>query len=337
MRSLSEAEVRVLRVLIAGIPGPERRLVREAAVPRSTFQAVRHRAFVHGWIKERYLPDPALFGTERVRFLVMQPYAERWNDSVRALRSLDGLVVLWASPETLFGVVFEGGSSSGWERVHRSDSFRRSWTVAPVVGREGVVSYFDYEGAWSRWTLDSEPLLYPRGLPVHDARVAPVGRADGAAARGLLVRPFDPGPGRSEPRWFSPSHLSRHERWLLRDGWLVQRLLPDFNEIPPWGGYRPERVVFVTGLVRPEGNPQDLFATITRQARVAPFLFVYDTVRVLLGTMSPVPVHVAAGRPSVVEVLQRHLEKIEVVREPIESLFPAVDHRYDRLPIPRAP
>jgi len=337
MRSLSDAEVRVLRVLLAGVPGPERRSVLEADVPRSTFQSVRRRAFVHGWLKERYLPDPALFGTERVRFFLAQPYTEQWSASMRALRALDDLVLLWASPETLFGVVFEGRASSGWEGLRSTDSFRRSWTVAPATGGDGVVSYFDYEGVWSRGTRESEPLAYPRGFPVHGSRGSPVTRGDWVAVRGLLVRPFEPGPGPSEPRWFSPSRLSRHERRLLREGWLVQRLLPDFNEIPSWGGYRPERVVFITGLVRPGGEPRRLFENLTQEARAAPFLFVYDADRVLLGTMSPAPAGVTDGRHSVVEVLERDLERIEVVREPIASLFPAVDHRYDRLPTPKLP
>src|SRR5271157_3298183 len=156
MRSLTDAEARVIRVLLAGIPGPERRLVREAAVPRTTFQTIRHRAFVNGWLKERYIPHPMLFGRDRIRLFVAQPYTERWNESVRTLRSLETLVVLWASPETLFGVIFDPPSTDGQDDFQSWDSFRRCWMVKPGSPRDGVLTYFDYEGAWSRWTLDSE-------------------------------------------------------------------------------------------------------------------------------------------------------------------------------------
>jgi hypothetical protein len=334
MRSLTEAEARVIRVLLAGIPGPERRMVRDAEVPRTTFQTIRTRAFINGWLKERFIPHPTLFGSERIHLFVAQPYTERWNESVRALRSLENLVVLWASPETLVGVVFDRPSSPTQDEIQFWKSFRRCWTVVPGNPREGVLAYFDFEGAWSRWTLGKEPLSYPQAFPTPETRTSPLSHEDWKAARRLLIRPFSSSSDRPGASLFGSSRLSRHERRLLNKGWLSRRVLPSFSEIPPLHGYRPERAVLITGIPLEGRTPRDLFADLTQRARVAPFLFAYDTERVLLGTLSPAPPHVARNRGSVVDVLQEHLHQIEVVREPIDSLYPVIDHRYDRLTLP---
>jgi hypothetical protein len=334
MRSLTEAEARVIRGLLADLPGPERLQVREAGVPRTTYQVVRHRVFTNGWLKERYIPHPFLLGTKRIRFILAQPYAERWNDSVRALRSMEDIVVMWASPETLFGVVFERSPSRDWDGLRSPQSFRRYWTVAPGVQGDGLLAYFDYEGVWSRWTLGSEPIAYPRSLPNSAPAVHAASHEDWAALRALVVRPFDSGLIRAGFMTFSPARLSNHERRLLADGRVSHRVLPDFSDIPPVRGYRPERLVFVTGEIQPGKNPRTLFGNLVQHARVAPFLYVYDDDRVLLSALSPAPVCIANERASVIAVLQEHLQKIEVVREPIDSLFPVIDHRYDRLAIP---
>jgi hypothetical protein len=94
-------------------------------------------------------------------------------------------------------------------------------------------------------------------------------------------------------------------------------------------------VSFVTGTPRPGTEPRDLFADLTGLGLSAPILFVFDSDRVLFASLSPAPPEVIKGRPSMVELLQKHISKVEVVREPIESLFPLVDHRYDHLAMPK--
>jgi hypothetical protein len=330
MRSLTEAEARVIRVLLADVPGSERERIASAGVPRTTYQTIRLRAFINGWLEERYVPDPRMFATERVRFVVAQPYAERWNESVRLFRSLDGLVVLWASPETLFGVIFERPSSRDWDHFPQSDVFRRSWTVSPGVEGDGIVSYFDFEGAWSRWALDGATLAYPQTLPRGSS-----GSSQASAGRKavweLSRRPLYATSSGARPAVFSLSRLSRRSRRLLSEGWFSHRVLPDLGEIPPVNGYRPERVVFVTGLIRSGRDPRNLFAALTARGRVAPIVFVYDEERVLFLTLAPAPPRVSQGRGPLVDFIQNDLEKVEVVREPIDSLFPMVNHRYDRL------
>lgn len=334
MRSLTGAEARVIQVLLADLPGPERRFVRDAEVPRTTYQTIRHRAFLQGWLKERYIPHPALFDAGRIRFVLAQPFAEKWRGSIRELRSSENVAVLWASPETLFGVIFDAGRSREWDQLSSSDYFRRSWSVAPEDAARGTLAYFDYEGMWSSLALNAHPAAYPRTfretLPSEPLR----SRADWREIRGLLSRPFDIASDRSGPMRFSQSRLSRHERRLLEQGWVSRRILPEFSLIPPLNGRRPERIAFVTGVIRSERSPRSLFADLLQRAHVAPFLFAHDTERVLLCAMSPAPPRISESRSSVVDVLQEHIERIEVVREPIESLFSLIDHRYDRLPMP---
>jgi hypothetical protein len=333
MRSLTEAEARVIRVLLADLPGPERERIIAAGVPRTTYQTIRLRAFINGWLEERYVPDPRMFAAERIRFVVAQPYAERWNESVRVFRALDGLVVLWASPETLFGVIFERSSSRDWSHLPGSDVFRRSWTVAPIVEGAGVVVYFDFEGAWSRWTLDGATVAYPRAFP-HAASAFSLSNANRKAVWELSHRPFSSTVSERSPSLFSSSRLSHRSRRLLSEGWFSHRTLPNLGEIPPVHGYRPDRMVFVTGMIRSGGDPRNLFAALTARGRVAPIIFAYDAERALFLTLAPAPPHVSRDRGPLVELIQDDLEKVEVVREPIDSLFTMVDHRYDRLTLP---
>lgn len=331
MRSLTEAEARVIRALMADPFAPERRLLEVARVPRTTSQTVRHRAFVNGWLEERFVPNPALLGVGQIRFFLAQPFTEHWSEVVRKLRSLDHLVVLWAWPETLFGVFFEGSISRDWNEVATRDSFRRSWSVSSESQSGGVVAYFDFEGAWSRWTLGESPLAYPRGLPSSRLRLAPQSKAVWTSVRELMLNSTITGPFASKASVFRPGGLSRHGRKLLSSGWFSPLILPNLTEIPAVRGYRPSRVVFVTATPIPGSNPRQLFEDLAGKVGMSPFVFAYDAGRVIFATLSPVPPQIERAQGLVLSLLQNHVTKVEVIREPIDALFPAVNHRYDRL------
>lgn len=335
MRSLTEAEARVIRSLLANPSGPERQRIRDAEVPRTTYQTVRRRALIHGWLSERYVPDPLLFGSDRVRLILAQPYAERWNDSIRLFRSFDGLAVLWASAETLLGVLFESEASQLGSGSLTDSTFRRSWTLNPSVREGQVVSYFDFEGAWSRWTLGKDPLAYPRGLPAGSSDSIARARADRTSVWELVSYSMGSMTPLSTSSAFRSPGLSRGARRLLAARWFAHRIFPNLADIPPIRGYRPQHVVFVTAKPLPDKAPRDLFAELTQLGRSAPFLFVYEWDRVLFATLAPAPGEAIKGRPSMVELLQRFVSKVEVVREPLDSLIPLLNHRYDRLALPR--
>lgn len=331
MKSLSDAEARVVRALLADSPGSERARVRDAGVPRTTFQAIRQRAYVHGWLKECYLPRPDLFGVDRVRFLLVQPFSEAWDRSVRLLRAERGTVLLWATPETLLAVIFERGHEYREERLVIPSTSGRYWSVSTGPDGAGVVSYFDFEGAWSAATCGAATVRYPRGFPDLRPSARPLSERDRRAVRTLLLRPnvqYYEAPHFPRLRSSRPSH---DEVRLLASGWLAHRVVPNLGEIPQHHGHRAERVVFVTGALSPHRSAREFFSSLVTCVRVHPFLFVYDGTRVLFATLSPAPASLAEGRESIADVLRQHLIKIEVVREPISSLSAVVDHRYDRL------
>lgn len=331
MRSLTEAEARVIRALMADPLAPERQMLKVAEVPRTTCQTIRFRAFANDWLEEVYVPDPGLFGLEGVRFVLAQPYAERWSEAMRSLRSLDNLVVLWSSPETLFGVFFEGRTSRGWNEAVSKELFRQSWSVSSQSPRGGVIAYFDFEGVWSKWTLGRDPLAYPRGLPVPSAVLSRRSKPDRNSVRELLVRARVSGPVVPRPSVFRAAGLSRHGRKLLSSGWFSPLILPNLTEIPATRGYRPSRVVFVTATPLPGSDPRQLFEDLAHKVGMSPFIFAYDAERVLFASLSPVPPQIKRAAGSVLELLETHVTKVEVIREPIDALFPAVNHRYDRL------
>ncbi len=321
--------------LLADLPGPERHRIRDAGVPRTTYQTIRHRALASSWLRDRYVPNPSLLGFRRLQFLLAQPYAERRSAAVQTLRTSEDVVVLWTSPETVFAVVFERGPPSPDRNFILPEQFRRSWTVQAGSSSGGILAYFDYEGAWSTWALGVEPIAYPKpfpgresGPPTH-ARTART--VDLRSLRMLVTRPFNPDLRGPNSGAFSPGRLSRRERNLIIDGSVAHIVLPDFSEIPPIQGHRPDRVVFVTGRLRGGASARELFSDLRRGARVAPFFYVYDGERVLFAGLSPAPPGISQGRSSVLGVIERFLERIEVVREPLDTLFPLVDHRYDRL------
>jgi len=70
VRGLTDAEARVIAVLLAARPDRERERLRLVTVPRSTYHAIRRRAYDEGWLRDRYVPHPVAFGRPFVTFLL---------------------------------------------------------------------------------------------------------------------------------------------------------------------------------------------------------------------------------------------------------------------------
>lgn len=343
MRSLTVAEARVIQALLANVPGNEREHIQQAGVPRSTYQAVRRRAFLSGWLHERYLPDPTRFGISEATFALIQPFAEHRLEVTRALRLTPGTALLWSSPDTLLSVAFGPRNKGALDpaaflgRVMSSSHWiRRSWSIRADLRQLSVPVYFDYEGAWSRWVGTERTISYPQGLGTTQAHEStPLSRPlSGNAlkiAQSLLAHHFRaPFPDGSKLRLGMPG-LSRRERSLVGRGWIDRRVFPDIVQIPPLRGRRIERIVFVTGSAQERFEADDFLQKLIREGKVAPFLLVKGSKRVLLATLSPAPRDVPATRRSVLELLQGFLREIEIVREPLETFFPVIDHRYDQI------
>jgi hypothetical protein len=341
MKSLSAAEARVIAALLAASPGDEATRARRSGVPRTTYQTIRRRALVEGWVQERYVPAPSAVGADRVVFRLAQPFAERRAEVVRRWREQPGVVVLWASPETVLSVSFEAREkpapnvdASTSEAAVPAAWLRRTWRRSASPGPAEVPVYFDFEGAWSRRIGLPAPASYPQGLPQ--------GPASGpnppqARLRSLLSFPFQAMPSEGIALRFSAAHLSRHERQILSQGWAAHRVFPALAEIPSYDGRRDERAVVVTANLNADGSMSRLLGSLYQKRRIAPFLAVAAEGRALLAMLAPAPGPVTGAGPSVLELFEKELRDIEILREPLDTFFPVVDHRYDRLiPAPTA-
>ncbi|MGA8274746.1 MAG: hypothetical protein WB789_05720 [Thermoplasmata archaeon] len=334
MRSLSPAEIRVVRTLLAGGYESEAEELRATGVPRSTFQAIRRLAFVSGWVRERYIPDPLALGFRTITFRLGQPFADRWAEALQMLKTRD-TVVLWASSETMFAVEFSRGDVALPLAAGQGQPFRLGWSVSARLAPDGIPVYFDYEGAWARWALGAAPKAYPKGLgggsrngrkraAVPDARFL-------SAMQELVLRPFEFGSAPPPRLSFSQGRVPRRLRRLIDSGAVSRRILPDLGEIPPVAGERIREIVFVTGLLRPGRSAGALFEETTRESRGVPFLFASDQERVFIAGLAPAPRSVRDGRRGMLETLGKYVEGVEVIRGPIQALVPVIDHRYDRV------
>jgi hypothetical protein len=335
MNTLSVAEAKVIRELLADRAEPQRIQIHEAGIPRSTFQAVRRKALANGWIFSRYLPNPRLLGVVRVRFDLTRPYADYHSGILRKLQLNHDLVLLWDFPGSILSVVFDRGSQ-GEANGPESVTHALSRTVVQVSpDGQGISSYFDYEGEWSKWSLAANPLAYPRGLSFAGS----VQRGSHplpswvkiADISGLLARP--PGPenrGLGSLLRLGPARQDRLQR-LLEVGALMKRSFLIVENLPSISSGSLTDVVFVSGArARSELDDQP-FQDLTTRSRVAPFLFVSDARRVLMAFLAPAPSYVSSGRVSVMSVLKEHLRDIEVVRERVDTIRRLVDQRFDRL------
>jgi hypothetical protein len=333
MRSLSEGELRVIATLISGGFAADREAARMSGVPVRTFHSIRRRAFLSGWLKERFIPSPRALGIARIRFRLAQPFSDRRHDALEEFRSLNP-VVLAASSETFFSVEFVRSSSSSREVPGLGPDFRRGWVIDADTSQREVVAYFDYEGIWSRLSGIGVVVAYPRGLsggmagPGRGGHLAD--RMLSGALKDLVLRPFEFGITAPARLSFSQTRLPRTQRVLLRSGLAFRRVIPDFLEMPLIHDHRIDSIIFVTGRLRSGRSGSALFEDLVRRARSTPFLFASDGDRVILASLGPAPQWSRTGHTPTLEVLADHLHDIEVVRDRLTSLYSFVDHRYDR-------
>jgi hypothetical protein len=206
-----------------------------------------------------------------------------------------------------------------------------------------VPVYFDFEGLWCHLAGLEGTLAYPHGLggPVNgvgeEQAIAPLSSHQRWAIGELLRRPFvasDQGRG---GHLVGPFGLPFSERKMLSRGWVTHRTLLDPARVPEHRGKSANQVVFLTGSPKEGARPEGLFATLTRECRVFPFLFVVGPDRWLLsalGGASPVPTEPQGARRPVLPTLRLYLEGIEILQEAAGGFVAQVDHRYDRLLAP---
>lgn len=338
-------------MLLAARPDRERERLRQVPIPRSTYHAVRRRAYEEGWLRDRYIPHPVPLGLPWVSFLVARPFADRAEEFGRTVAAESGNVVLWSGAQATIAVTFYAEPSEAKRLLDRVEAGRLAatpWSVAVRADAPTIPVYFDFEGLWCHLAGLEGTLAYPHGLggPLPDAG----GTGEGPlltphqrwAVGELLRRPFvaaDQGRG---GHLVGPFGLPFSERKMLAKGWVTHRTLLDPSRVPEHRGKSADQVVFITGTPRAGALPENLFATLTRECRVFPFLFVAGTDRWLLSALGgsrPPPVDPQNPRRPVLPTLREYLEGIDILQEAAAGFVAQVDHRYDHLlpPEPRAP
>ncbi len=341
MRALTEAEARVVGALLGSALVTERARLKRAGVPRSTYHAARRRAYDEGWLRDRYVPNPVEFGLPFGSFSLARPFAERLGAFLASSERDPSVVFQASSPQLAVTIGFHPSETAARSAVDAMTSGGLAgWSSSVVADLRGpaVPVYFDYEGPFDHLGEVVGAEGYPQGLGGTPAEGAPgpevfAVRRKSWGATSLVRRPFGTGADERPAHRVGPVSLPWGQRRLLNQGWFAHRVLLDPALLPPFRGRSAPVVVFLSGTLRSGGRPEELFAALTREAQVFPFLFATGDGRVILGALgqAPGPAEVPPGRASVMGVLRQRVEGIEILQESGQLLRAQIDHRYDRL------
>jgi hypothetical protein len=335
MRSITEAEAKAIRSMLAGLSVSERQRIRDSGIEPRTFARVRKRAYAFGWVFDRFVPDPSRTGFRCVCVALVQPFVEDIQRLQDRWVKLGSNILLWRWPETILAVFFSHEPSAELTaRLTIPDERIGQAGLICLADSPTIPVYFDYEAAWARMTNQQGTLAYPHGIAATS-----LGQANdqqtpeiGAARVGELVaRPFRAG-SENAPLRVSPYFFPRSQQRLLDEGIVQRRTFLDLQRVPAVQGRTVERVAFIHGELNSPGTEESLFR-LMMAIRVTPFLYASDGARVLLATLSPAPNDPATDgpRPNILASLQQYLRHIRIVREPLPGLSVVVNHRYDRL------
>lgn len=350
MRELTPAEALALRAFLAADQENERERLRQTQLPRSTYHAVRKRAYAEGWLRDRYVPDPLLFGFTHATFALARPFADRSDELLNLWSQEPGCVLLWRAPTTVFAVVFHPSAAVAARaeaRMRRPDLAAEQYLLTPSLWDASVPVFFDYEGLFANMAGIAGTTSYPRGLGGPSSIGAR--RPSAATSEGLrrtafeiLSRPFTSAEDGRPGHLLGPVGLPRSQRRLVEQGWVTRRVLPDPARIPTFEGRAADQTVFVRGEFLPGRSAAALLPVLTAECRVYPFLLVAHEGKLLLGAQGQSPVGPAEtlrtvpDRRPVLPTLQEHLRSIEVQQVRAAEVALLVDHRYDRLLAPVA-
>ena len=341
MRSLLKAEALVGRSLLAHPDEPQSAQIRATRVPRRTFQSTRQRILGRGWVQQRLVPDPRELGRPIAVLGLVQPYVEAMPRVVDAWRRCPGMVCLWTSGETVFGLAFQPRPTSDREPplpLVDSRSCRASYTLTVDLRERAIPVFFDFEGAWSRLAGLSRSAQYPRALAAA-RRPGPTDGAeeDAATARSISLTLAAAGGdgGASFGESFLASALQRRRlRRCIANGWIARRAFLDATAVGDTIEGLAERVAFVHAQLRPGADGEAVLATLLNEARIAPFLYATDGRSILFAVLAAeaaLPPTSNPPRTSAFAVLQASTSEIVTIREPLRTLARVIDFRFDAL------
>lgn len=342
MRELTDAESRVLTVLLEGSLETEREKFHRADVPRSTFVVARRRLYEEGWLVDRYIPQPESLGIERVTFALAHPFAEGAEALGQAWLKDPGNVLLWKGAQVVLGVFFHRAASASQRLRSEVESklLASRLTVVSADPRTAVAPvYFDFEGAWCHMVGRTGVKEYPRsigGYPGRGGHPERLSTSERTALSELLTRPERAAAGDRAGHLVGPGALPRSQLRLVRAGVVQYRVLPQFGVMPPLKGFAPRRLVLIHGDLLPDQRAEMVFARLVGECQVFPFLFASDGIKVLVGALGgseALPGHIrdALGpRAPVLASLKASMRGIEVVTEDLTQVVHQREHDYSR-------
>ena len=349
MRFLTDAEGRIVATLLGSSLSSERERS-DGRCPRSTYHAARRRAYEEGWLQDRYVPDPVRLGFPWASFVLLRPFADRIEAASRSWGEDPTNVLSWWSPQLALGVFLHRSEREADRLVkslQKDQAASSTTTLTAHLTDPEVPVFFDYEGLWTHLAALPGTSTYPNGLggnfPGADGPEAAPSTHQRWALGELIRRPFAAAEAGRAGHLVGPFGLPFSQQKLLRDGWISHRVFLYPSLLPPYQGRSAEQVVFVSGKLRAGTRPEELFATLTRDCRVFPFLYVVHEDRLLMGALGRTPGSPPGRdapspdeppRRAVMPTLQSALEGIDVTQELAAQLRTDVDLRFDRLLAP---
>ncbi len=345
-RAANDSEVEVLRSLFQSFSGTEEERIRRSGLPRTTYLSAKRRIYDRGWVRDSYLPNPHLFGRPWASFLLAQPFADDFRTIATTLANDPGTVVAWLGRTTIFAVQFHGSRDLARRAI---DPFRRRLAHRMIeltveLSPASVPCYFDFEGIWAHLSGRAGATGYPRPLapPLPTGLLGgPPGQREQESAARLVRRTVFPEGTNRPSHLLGPHNLARSESRLIRKGLVQWRIFPVFPGFPYHSATRARDMLFVHGVPRGESVHSSLLPLLNFEGHSYPFLFVSSGKELLLAGLGSGSPSVSPGSPdgaartSVGSILQGALQDIEVIREPLDSITVTVDHRYDRIALPK--
>ena len=336
MRALHPAEARVTQAMLAG--GDPR----EAAgrLPRRTRQTVLRRLDGWGWFVERLVPTRACVDAPVLTFAIARPYVERAPAFEARWVNARETVLSWSGDGVMLGVLASpsiAAAEAVARRVLPTADARRELFLRADLRAGGIVSYFDFEGAWVRFSGLEGVRAYPQGVadPVRtaddpDSAPDPPDRV----RRGIrsVVEMADVGGSDRGKASFVPAPPEGPDvERLLRGGWMVRRRFLDPIAVGRTLTTFPANVVLIWGRPAEPGGLGGLFPDLVSIARVAPFLLVISPEGAVAGFLARPTIAAPPDRGGVLPVLRRYLTQIQSIRWPIGSMRTVVQHRFSPL------
>ena len=319
---------------------PDRERMRRSGLPSRTYEAAHKRAQANGWLVERYVPNPILFGKPRLTIALGRPADDLIDECVSRWASLPGLSLLWKGAHSMLGAFLSPPSPTPTmiaQELQSENVYSSSFSVELDLRTTPILAYFDFEAEWEGVVGPGGTEGYPRALPLLAPRFGTKIPAVPARWRDRIREIVtscerDTTAGGTKGKFY---RLGRRGviRRAIEVGWIEPRNFLNPCHMPEPESWELKQVAYAYGQLKPGQQPNRLLSDLVQQCDFTPFLFASNGTALIIGSLSPRPPRLR-GRGRLVSVrtrLETALQNLEVVREDVFSLRAPVNHRYGDL------